>query len=109
MAPIATTSQAGLRRIIGRQPEAHALVEAQYKQFNDVIMPALGKQGIVVLNHAQRTPAQRAYEYRNPWLGTSDQPVSVNTVRNYIRSIYEKLHVHSKSEAVSKAIRSGLI
>lgn len=35
--------------------------------------------------------------------------VSVNTVRNYIRSVYEKLHVHSKSEAVSKAIRGGLI
>jgi DNA-binding NarL/FixJ family response regulator len=35
--------------------------------------------------------------------------ISVNTVRNYIRSIYEKLHVHSKSEAVSKALRGGLI
>jgi len=35
--------------------------------------------------------------------------VSVNTVRNYIRSIYEKLHVHSKSEAVSKAIKARLI
>jgi DNA-binding NarL/FixJ family response regulator len=35
--------------------------------------------------------------------------VSVNTVRNYIRSIYDKLHVHSKSEAVGKAIRTGLI
>lgn len=35
--------------------------------------------------------------------------ISVNTVRNYIRDIYEKLHVHSKSEAVSKAIRQGLI
>jgi len=35
--------------------------------------------------------------------------ISLNTVRNYIRSIYEKLHVHSKSEAVSKAIRSRLI
>jgi DNA-binding NarL/FixJ family response regulator len=35
--------------------------------------------------------------------------VSVNTVRNYIRSIYEKLHVHSKSAAVSKALRHGLI
>jgi DNA-binding NarL/FixJ family response regulator len=35
--------------------------------------------------------------------------VSVNTVRNYIRSVYEKLHVHSKSAAVSKAIRAGLI
>jgi polyphosphate kinase len=40
---------------------AHALVDAQYRLFNDVIMPALGKQGIVVLNHAQRTPAQRAW------------------------------------------------
>ena len=35
--------------------------------------------------------------------------VSINTVRNYIRSIYEKLHVNTKSEAVSKALRSHLI
>ena len=41
--------------------------------------------------------------------GAKELAVSVNTVRNYIRSIYDKLHVHSKSEAVSKAIRGGLI
>jgi DNA-binding NarL/FixJ family response regulator len=35
--------------------------------------------------------------------------ISINTIRNYVRSIYEKLHVHSKSEAVSKALRSHLI
>jgi DNA-binding CsgD family transcriptional regulator len=35
--------------------------------------------------------------------------VSINTMRNYIRSIYDKLHVHSKSEAVSKALRNRLI
>jgi DNA-binding NarL/FixJ family response regulator len=35
--------------------------------------------------------------------------VSVNTVRDHIRSIYEKLHVHSKSEAVGKALRNRLI
>lgn len=35
--------------------------------------------------------------------------ISVNTARNYIRSIYEKLHVHSNSEAVSKALRKRLI
>jgi DNA-binding NarL/FixJ family response regulator len=35
--------------------------------------------------------------------------VSINTVRNYIRSVYVKLHVHSKSEAVSRAIKRGLI
>lgn len=34
---------------------------------------------------------------------------SVNTVRFHIRSIYEKLHVHSKSEAVAKALRNRLI
>jgi len=42
--------------------------------------------------------------------GAADQMlVSVNTVRNYIRSIYDKLHVHTKSEAVSKAIKARLI
>ena len=35
--------------------------------------------------------------------------ISVNTVRSYIRSVYDKLHVHSKSEAVSRALRHGLI
>ena len=35
--------------------------------------------------------------------------ISVNTVRTYIRSIYEKLHVRTKSEAVSRGMREGLI
>ena len=35
--------------------------------------------------------------------------VYINTVRNYVRSVYEKLHVHSKSEAVSKALRARLL
>lgn len=35
--------------------------------------------------------------------------ISVNTVRSHIRNVYEKLHVHSKSEAVTKALRSGHI
>ena len=39
----------------------------------------------------------------------SELGVTINTVRTYIRSIYEKLHVHTRSEAVAKALRSGLI
>lgn len=35
--------------------------------------------------------------------------VSLNTVRNYVRSAYEKLQVNTRSEAVSKALRGRLI
>lgn len=35
--------------------------------------------------------------------------VSVNTISFHVRRIYEKLHVHSKSEAVAKALRAKLI
>jgi len=35
--------------------------------------------------------------------------VSVNTVSFHMKRIYEKLHVHSKSEAVAKALRSRIV
>lgn len=35
--------------------------------------------------------------------------VSTDTVRFHVRHIYEKLHVHSKSEAVLKAFKAGIL
>jgi len=35
--------------------------------------------------------------------------ISTDTVRFHIRNIYRKLHVHSQSEAVAKALRKGII
>ena len=35
--------------------------------------------------------------------------ISVDTVRSHIRSIYEKLHVHSKGEAVARALRDRIV
>ena len=35
--------------------------------------------------------------------------VSINTVRSYIRGIYEKLQVHTKSQAVAKVLRERML
>ncbi len=35
--------------------------------------------------------------------------VSVNTISFHMKHIYDKLHVHSKSEAVAKALRSRIV
>lgn len=35
--------------------------------------------------------------------------ISIDTVRTHIKKIYEKLHVHSQTEAVSKAINERLV
>jgi DNA-binding NarL/FixJ family response regulator len=35
--------------------------------------------------------------------------ISIDTVRGHIRNIYEKLHVHSKSEAVVKALKKNIV
>jgi DNA-binding NarL/FixJ family response regulator len=39
----------------------------------------------------------------------AEMGISINTVSYHTRSIYQKLQVHSKSEAVVKALRDGLI
>jgi DNA-binding CsgD family transcriptional regulator len=35
--------------------------------------------------------------------------ITINTVRNHVRNIYAKLGVHTKSEAVLKAFKRGLL
>jgi len=39
----------------------------------------------------------------------SQSDISLDTVRTHIKKIYEKLHVHSQTEAVSKAINEKLV
>jgi polyphosphate kinase len=41
--------------------QAHALIAEQYRLFNEQVMPALQREGIVILNHADRDAAQRRW------------------------------------------------
>jgi polyphosphate kinase len=43
---------------------AHELIDEQYAAFNDVVMPALQREGILVLNHEQRNAEQRKWVQR---------------------------------------------
>ncbi len=44
--------------------DAHALIDQQYALLNGRLMPALREEGILVLNHAERDEAQRAWVAR---------------------------------------------
>ncbi|MBA3598085.1 MAG: polyphosphate kinase 1, partial [Methylibium sp.] len=50
-----------LREMAEVAAAAHEMIDAQYAAFNEVVMPALVREGIVVLNHAERDAAQRAW------------------------------------------------
>jgi len=48
-------------------------------------------------------------EGHNYKTAAAELKVSVNTISFHMKHIYEKLYVHSKSEAVAKALRSGIV
>jgi DNA-binding NarL/FixJ family response regulator len=81
---------------------AHKVV----RLFRDIRPPARLEADLTRLEVKLLSLLAEGYSYQS---AADDMRVSINTVRNYIRSIYDKLHVHSKSEAVSKALKAGLI
>jgi len=48
----------------------------------------------------------RGYSYK---MIAAETQISIDTVRFYIKKVYEKLHVHSMTEAVSMAIKGKLV
>ena len=56
--------------------------------------------------HETLTWLVKGYSYK---MIAVEMEVSIDTIRAHIKKIYEKLHVHSMNEAVSKAIRNKIV
>ncbi len=59
--PRTTVTPADVRAL---SAEAHALIDEQYRVFNEEVVPALQARGLTVLSHAERNPAQREWVAR---------------------------------------------
>ena len=68
----------------------------------------LGKADYDLTPHETRI-LRLLVEGHNYKTAAAELEVSVNTIAFHIKHIYEKLQVHSKSEAVAKALRGGLL
>lgn len=85
-------------------PEVARRVVQLFRRFPGPSEPT--KAHLTPQEHRFLTLLSKGYSYQ---AAADELDVSLNTVRNYVRAIYEKLHVHSRSGAVGKALRSGLI
>jgi DNA-binding NarL/FixJ family response regulator len=63
--------------------------------------PSLTSREVQVLSFLTK-----GYSYK---MIASELQISIDTVRHFIKAIYKKLHVHSMTEAVSKAINNKLV
>jgi polyphosphate kinase len=56
-----TGTAGSVRELASLAADAHALIDEQYRLFNDRVMPDLAREGIAILNHADRDGAQRRW------------------------------------------------
>lgn len=73
------------------------------------MQPKASQENIYLLTPKEKdvlTSLSKGNSYK---LIASDCHISIETVRSHIKKIYEKLHVHSQTEAVSKAINEKLV
>lgn len=84
-------------------PEVARRVIVLFRQFSP---PARANHHLTPHEVRVLTLLVEGHNYRT---AAAELDVTVHTVSFHLRSIYGKLHVHTKTEAVAKALRHGLI
>ena len=97
----------GVREVLdGGAPMSPQVARKVVALFRDVQPPSRAEHNLTP--HETRL-LKMLVDGHNYKTSATELGVSVNTVRFHMRSIYEKLQVHSKSEAVSKALRGRIV
>jgi DNA-binding NarL/FixJ family response regulator len=97
----------GIREVAnGASPVSPEIARRVFTLFQKVRLPDPSQNDLTAHEVRILKLLVDGYNYKTAAL---ELGVSVNTVSLHVRHIYEKLQVHSKSEAVSKALRNNLI
>ena len=96
-----------IREVIdGGAPMSPEVARRVIRLFRDIRPPARADYELTAHELRLLKLLAEGHSYRT---AATELGVSAHTVSFHLRSIYDKLQVHSKSEAVSKALRHGLI
>jgi DNA-binding NarL/FixJ family response regulator len=90
----------------GGAPMTPEIARKVVSMFTRVAPQPSGETGLSAREHEVLELLAEGHSYKTAARALS---VSIDTVRFHVRHIYEKLHVHSKSEAVMQALRRGIV
>ncbi len=76
--------------------------------FKTNLQPAVSNETYNLTNQEKKV-LQQLVEGKSYKLVAAELFISFDTVKTHVRNIYAKLHVHSGTEAVSKAIRDKIV
>lgn len=93
----------------GGAPLTAAVARSVVEVARQAARPAVAPVARLELTLREREVLRGLCEGRAYKQVAADLELSIDTVRTHVRAIYKKLRVHSVSEAVSQAIRRGLV
>ncbi|MCY7291400.1 MAG: response regulator transcription factor [Ferruginibacter sp.] len=108
-----STSPAGYLEAIananaGGSPMTPGIARRVFELFKNKLQPQLTNDTYNLANQEKKVLLQLV-DGKSYKLIAAELFVSVDTIKTHVRNIYAKLHVHSGTEAVSKAIRDKIV
>ena len=98
---------AGIRDVVdGGAPMSPEVARRVIAIFREIRPPDLAEHHLTPHEIRLLTLLVEGHNYKT---AATELGVTVHTISFHLRSIYGKLHVHTKTEAVAKALRHGLI